>query len=131
FNRAIHGVAVWHDTVYVAGSFFEVDGEPLRFLARYVGDPANSICSAPISSAPEPKSEGFGLWPNPATDLLQVQAHAPIEALWVHDAQGREVLRPVVSGERVSVSVEQLPAGLYFVSLRAGGKIWGGKFVKG
>ncbi len=131
FNRAIHGVAVWHDTVYVAGSFFEVDGEPLRFLARYVGDPATSTCSAPISSAPEPKSEGFGLWPNPATDLLQVQAPAPMEALWVHDAQGREVLRPVVSGERVSVSVEQLPAGLYFVSLRAGGKIWGGKFVKG
>jgi hypothetical protein len=130
FNRAIHGVAVWHDTVYVAGSFFEVDEEPLRFLARYVGDHSNDICSEPISAVPEPMPEGFSLWPNPANELLQIQAPAPIESIWVFDAQGNEVLRPNGSGERMSISVGHLPAGLYYVSLRAGGKLWGGRFVK-
>ncbi|MDO8970327.1 MAG: T9SS type A sorting domain-containing protein, partial [Saprospiraceae bacterium] len=130
FDNTISRVAEYKGDIYIGGGFTEIDGQPVKYFAKWVGDHATDTCSAPISSAPEPKSEGCGLWPNPATDLLQVQAPTYIEALWVHDAQGREVLRPVVSGERVSLSVEHLPAGLYFVSLRAGGKIWGGKFVK-
>lgn len=130
FNRAIHGVAVWRDTVYVAGSFFEVDGQPLRFLARYVGDHSNDKCSEPISAAPEPKSGGFNIWPNPATDLLQIQAPSPIESVWIYDAMGRAEPQPGVFGLRSSVSVGDLPAGLYFVSVRAGGRSWSGKFVR-
>ena len=130
FNRAIHGVAVWRDTVYVAGSFFEVDGVPLRFLARYIGDHSNDTCSAPVSAAPEPAKTCFKLSPNPTSDLLEIQAPSPIELVWIYDAMGRAVLQPGVFGLRASVSVGNLPAGLYFVSVRAGGKSWSGKFVR-
>ena len=130
FNRAIHAVAVWRDTVYVGGSFFEIDGQPAKYFAKYIGDHSTDICSEPISATPEPMQEGFSLWPNPATDMLQIQAPAFIESIWVYDAMGREVLRPNGSGERMSISVGHLPAGLYYVSLRAGGKLWGGRFVK-
>ena len=130
FNNTISCIASYKGEIYVGGGFTKVDGQPCSFFAKYIGNHATDTCSAPISSAPEPTTQGFSLWPNPATDLLQIEAPARIEAVWVHDAQGREVLRPLASGERISVSVEQLPAGLYFVSLRAGGKIWGGKFVK-
>ncbi|MDO8368766.1 MAG: T9SS type A sorting domain-containing protein [Saprospiraceae bacterium] len=132
FNRAIHAVAVWRDTVYVGGSFFEIDGQPAKYFAKYVGDHAMDTCSAPVSAAPEVQvgKKGLRLWPNPATELLQINAPTPIESVWVYDAQGREVLRPNVSGDQASVSVAHLPAGLYYVALRAGGKIWGGRFVK-
>ena len=50
--------------------------------------------------------------------------------MWVFDALGREVYQKSVSGERVSVPVGDLVPGLYFVVVRAGWKIWGGKFVK-
>jgi len=50
--------------------------------------------------------------------------------VWVFDAQGRELLREQGAGERVSVPVGDLAPGLYFVVVRAGGEIWGGKFVK-
>ena len=108
----------------------EIDGQEARYFAKYVGDHSTDTCSAPISAAPEPTTAGFSLWPNSATDLLQLQAPEPIEAVWVFDATGRQVLRESVSGERVSVPVGDLAAGLYFVVVRAGGKIWGGKFVK-
>jgi hypothetical protein len=131
FDNSVSRLVEYNGDIYIGGGFVEIDDQPVKYFAKWVGDHATDTCSAPVSSTPEPRHEGFGVWPNPATDLLQVQAPAPMEALWVHDAQGREVLRPVVSGERASVSVEHLPVGLYFVSLRAGGKIWGGKFVKG
>jgi len=130
FDRAIHAVAVWRDTVYVGGSFLEIDGQEARYFAKYVGDHSTDTCSAPISAAPEPTTAGFSLWPNPATDLLQVRSPDPIESVWVFDALGREVYRESVFGERVSVPVGDLAAGLYFVVVRAGGEIWGGKFVK-
>ena len=130
FNRAIHAVAVWRDTVYVGGSFFEIDGQSQRFLARYVGDHSTDICSAPISFAAEPGKNGFSLSPNPASDMLDLQAPSPIESVWIYDATGREVLRRGVSGSRASVSVGELPEGLYFVSVRAGGRVWSGKFIR-
>ncbi len=130
FNRAIHAVAVWRDTVYVGGSFFEIDGQPAPYFAKYVGDHSTDTCSTPISAAPEPTNKDFILSPNPASAMLDIQAPSTIESIWIYDAMGREVLRPGVFGARVSVSVGDLPAGMYFVSLRAGGKIWSGKFVK-
>ena len=131
FNRAIHAVAVWRDTVYVGGSFFELDGQPLRFLARFIGDHSTDNCSEPISAAPEPGSKDFNLWPNPASDQLQIQAPAPIETVWVFDARGHFVLQQSGSGEqRMSVSLRELGAGLYFINMQADGNMWSGKFVK-
>ena len=130
FNNKISSIAEYKGEIYVGGGFTEVDGQPCRFFAKYIGDHSTDTCSAPISAAPEPNSKGFKLWPNPAKDMLQLQAPEPIEAVWVFDATGKQVLRESVSGERVSVPVGDLVPGLYFVVVRAGGKIWGGKFVK-
>ena len=130
FNNTISCIAEYKDEIYVGGGFEEVDGQPCRALAKYIGDHSTDVCSEPISAAPEPTSVGFNLWPNPATDLLQIQAPSTIESVWVYDATGREVLRPNVTGEQVSVSTGHLPAGLYYVGLRAGGKVWNEKFVK-
>jgi len=131
FNNTISCITEYKGEIYVGGGFTEVDGQPCSYFAKYIGDHSTDTCSAPISAAPEPAKEGFSLWPNPATDLLQVQAPAPIESVWVFDALGRELLREQGSGERMSVPVGNLVPGLYFVVVRAGGEIWGGKFVKG
>jgi len=131
FDNAISELAEYKGDIYIGGGFREVDGQPVKYFAKWVGDLSTSTCSEPVSALSEPAAPGLKLWPNPATDMLQINAPALIESVWVYDALGREVLRPGVSGEQASVSVEHLPAGLYFVSLRAGGKIWAGKFVKG
>ncbi|MBN8676984.1 MAG: T9SS type A sorting domain-containing protein [Chitinophagales bacterium] len=127
FNRAIHAVAVWQDTVYVGGSFFEIDGQPAKYFAKFIGDHSTDICSEPVSSVQESSQQAFAIWPNPATSILQIQAPAPLEFVQVYDAMGRVVLQSTVGNE---VSVAHLPAGLYFVSARARGTVWGARFVK-
>jgi hypothetical protein len=132
FNRAIHAVAVWRDTVYVGGSFFEIDGEPVRLFARYVGDSANQVCSDPISPAREPASAvPLSLSPNPAREQFTVTLSAPQPGglLRVVSVLGA-VLRAVpVSGSRTVVGTEGFPAGVYIVqhweegALRAVGRV--------
>lgn len=78
-----------------------------------------------------PINPNVRLWPNPAADDLCIQLESAIEFLQIFDATGREITAPVVSEGQVCVSVRHLPPGLYFLSLRSGGKVWSGKFVKG
>jgi Secretion system C-terminal sorting domain len=130
FDNSITSMAKYRGEIYIGGGFTEVDGQPCRYFAKWVGDHSTDTCSTPISTAPEPTNKGFILSPNPASTMLEIQAPSPIESIWIYDATGRVVLRPGVFGARVSVSVGDLPAGMYFFSLRAGGKIWSGKFVK-
>jgi len=130
FNNGISCIAEYKGEIYVGGGFTKVDGQPCRSLAKYIGDNSNEICSTPVSAAPEPAKNGFKLSPNPTSDLLEIQAPSPMESVWIYDAVGRAVLQPGVFGLRASVSVGDLPAGLYFVSVRAGGWSWSGKFVR-
>ena len=120
FNNTISCITAYRGEIYVGGGFTEVDGQPCRSLARWV-DYENG----------KPLENGFGLWPNPVRDILQLIAPSPIESVWIIDAAGRTVIQSEEIGDaRTSVLVAHLPAGLYFVSVRASEKIWGGKFVK-
>ena len=130
FDNSIAEMAEYKGELYIGGGFREIDGQPCRYFARYIGDHSTDTCSTPISAAPEPSKNGFSLSPNPASDMLDLQAPSPIESVWIYDATGREVLRRGVSGSRASVSVGELPEGLYFVSVRAGGRVWSGKFIR-
>ncbi|MBL7797016.1 MAG: T9SS type A sorting domain-containing protein [Saprospiraceae bacterium] len=93
FNRAIHAVAVWRDTIYVGGSFFEIDGQPAHYFARYVGDHATDTCSAPVVSAPERPGgrPALALRPNPVSEVLRVTLPQAAAALRVYDLAGRDV----------------------------------------
>lgn len=130
FDNTITCITEYKGGIYIGGGFEEVDGQPCRYLAKWVGDHSTDICSDPISAAPEPGVEGFSLSPNPSTSQLHLQAPAPIESLWIFDALGRQVLHKTGSSPRETLSVEHLPGGLYFVSLRAGEKVWRATFVK-
>jgi hypothetical protein len=69
FNRAVHAIAVWHDTVYIGGSFFEIDSQPAFYFARYIGDHSTDTCSAPVVAATEPQqavAANISVNPNPA-----------------------------------------------------------------
>lgn len=121
FNRAIHAVAVWHDTIYIGGSFFEIDGQPAYYFARYVGDHATDTCSAQVVSAPEqPGSKSaLALRPNPVSELLRVALPQPATALRVYDLAGRDVsgktaLRATEAPE-AELEVGALPPGWYLL----------------
>lgn len=82
----------------------------------------------------EDRDAGIRLFPNPATDQLQLllpaQAEEKLE-LRILDAAGRVCLRRELRGEyRPSLSLYGLPAGHYWVRLTGAQTQWEGRFIK-
>jgi hypothetical protein len=62
------------------------------------------------------------LWPNPTTGLIHVDTPRPGDAA-LHDAQGRLVRAWTASDLAGPLSLQDLPAGLYFLKLRGTGEV--------
>lgn len=88
-------------------------------------------------SAPElanPAARVLRLWPNPASDVLWIEAPAvPEGRLEVVDALGRRMLEqpwPAVGERFQSLSVGRLEPGVYIVRIRTSAGDWSARFFK-
>ena len=63
------------------------------------------------------------VYPNPVADVLRIEITGGFRGgatVTVHDLPGRIVARQASPGDDVSLAVDQLPAGRYFVRIRVG-----------
>ncbi|MBL7951581.1 MAG: T9SS type A sorting domain-containing protein [Flavobacteriales bacterium] len=78
-----------------------------------------SVLVAEFSTGTRDQAPGQGrlrLLPNPARDQLLVNAEGTMTAVRIIAADGREVLRTRVRSTHASIVLEQLKAGVYFIS---------------
>jgi len=54
-------------------------------------------------------------YPNPASDLVNIEVQAPIAELFVTDFAGKTLLRFQELNEKISFSVSTFPSGIYFL----------------
>ncbi len=97
--------------------------------------PRNAIQTddfAPPTAVAEPLAEALSVWPNPASEVVQVQLglDVPGGAVHVWNALGRAVELPVRRGNGTfELDVRHLPKGLYFLTIEAGHRQWTGRFA--
>lgn len=70
------------------------------------------------------------LYPNPATGHVTVKAGVPVQHVEIRDISGRTVLTEAPNSESVTLSIGNLPAGIYMVTLRNGDRSVTRKLVK-
>ena len=68
---------------------------------------------------PEYAEGDFRVGPNPAHDVLRVQAPAGTQ-VWIYDMSGRDLLKTNMMDDVFSVSLSDYAAGIYFVKLTNG-----------
>jgi polyhydroxybutyrate depolymerase len=113
--RIIGGGHTWPGAAFVIGvtnQDISASREAWRFLRRY-----RLATLLPTRGAVLPATPKLLLLPNPATDLLQLDAgqRLPAEALTVHDALGRRLpaTAQLLPDGRLQVATAGWPAGLY------------------
>lgn len=123
FNNKIRDIAFWNDDLYIGGGFTEIDGHPVKYFAKWVGDHTTDTCSAPVVSVPaQPGGRpSLALRPNPVSDMLRVALPKAAVTVRVYDLAGREMsgkttLRASEALEAV-LEVEALPAGWYLLQV--------------
>lgn len=78
------------------------------------------------------KPVGFDLYPNPATNVLNVAlTSGEMESITAFDAQGRAIaLNPIKDGKQYKMDISQLGSGIYLISIMTkDGSNFSGKFT--
>jgi endoglucanase len=70
------------------------------------------------------------LFPNPATNILNIQAISRIENIAIYNVIGQEFLNIKSDEELVSVNISTLNSGIYVVKTTIDGKVSTSKFIK-
>ncbi len=93
---------------------FSANQEIWRFLRQYRLDQ--------LTDAPEEKTKiSWSAYPNPATDIVTIQADGPIHGgqISVMDALGRTLKTEAIpeASEAHTLNLNGLPAGIYFIGV--------------
>jgi hypothetical protein len=70
------------------------------------------------------------MYPNPATNVLNIEALATIEKVAVYNLLGQQVISETPNTELVSLDVASLKVGVYIVKTTIGGTISSTRFIK-
>jgi hypothetical protein len=105
------GLGMMNGQLLVAGSFVEVDNQPMRHLIKYIG-PDTCILSD-INEIPELE---IGIFPNPTSDYITIQG-IPKSANFrviVTDLSGRIIKS---ESNKSKIDIRELSSGIYLVAL--------------
>ena len=73
----------------------------------------------------------FKMYPNPATNILNIEAQSSIENISVYNLLGQEVLKVTPKSTNTqSVDVSSLQSGVYVVKLNSNGSVTSKRFIK-
>lgn len=63
------------------------------------------------------------LFPNPATNTLNVNSLLPVQSYSVYDVAGRQILGAQIAqpAEQVAIDIHEIPSGMYFIVLNSEG----------
>lgn len=84
------------------------------------------------NSVADPADITFNLFPNPATDVVQIELPSGqnLDQLVVRDLTGRQVAQDTqLNSDRIQLDVAAWPSGIYFVSLEGEGGQWTERLV--
>lgn len=90
----------------------------------------------PITSVLEDKDNGFTIYPNPAQNILNVQTDFAVSALnnfVIYDVLGKKYScdYKIASDNMISINLNNLPNGNYFIEISNGNEKFAKKFIKG
>ena len=73
---------------------------------------------------------GFSMYPNPASNRLNISATETIQNAEIYNILGKNVMSVNVNDTKVSLDISNLAAGIYIVKYNANDKIGTAKFIK-
>lgn len=97
-ETTIGSITSWRDSVYIAGGFSYINGEPVREVAQWLGGDAIVACSTPVEVGMHDPwhTPPIQISPNPVADELRlVGLPTGTYRFKVYDSVGRKVLESI------------------------------------
>jgi hypothetical protein len=76
-----------------------------------------SVIAESVSGIPEKQNSALKVYPVPASDVIHVSNDGLIETITLVDVAGKEVVRETVNRKEVSLNIDHLDSGVYFMNI--------------
>ncbi len=116
FNQPVNAVLIYNNEIIIGGEFSSNVGQAMNHLAKSL---------SPVSVGENVASDLISIYPNPASDVVQVELDNPSQGfLRLTDLTGRVIHEEGIIGkQRVSIDVSHLPSQVVLVSVLSADKI--------
>jgi hypothetical protein len=123
FDNKLTAIAAYNGEIYIAGGFDTIDGQPIKCLAKYIGDHSEDICESVTSTEPA-SNDGIRnlratLHPNPtATDTWVSLSGAKGSVRYTcYNSVGSVVRSGTFEQAGGMLSLEETAHGMYYLCL--------------
>ncbi|MGV4414893.1 T9SS type A sorting domain-containing protein [Chryseobacterium sp. T1] len=104
-DKVINTIGLQHDgKILLGGEFLTYDHKARRGIARILNDHVLSVVDV---------SKQYKIFPNPASDFINIETGREIERIQVIDMEGRLIIEHMISDKNYKLNIENLPKGVY------------------
>lgn len=147
YKDAMTAIAVDNDGNYITGGYFRYQlfsnsddnigtltkvGGQSAFTDFFIAKLANVACGgAPLGGPSEIIPTKFGVYPNPASDLLHFDIEEQLSSFEVINMLGQSLLKGNLQVSQNNISIQSLSVGTYIVNFKTrSGKVLSHKMIK-
>lgn len=124
FDNAIGGIIEWNGDIYIGGGFKEIDGQPINYIAKWIGGDYVADCTDmnAVPASPEVNTT-LQISPNPGGDRVSLSGSVLLKQptkLCIYNILGVLCHEEIVSAPDGYVSVllpSNMPSGQYYFQL--------------
>lgn len=116
-NGAIYSADIYRDTIYIAGTFANINSDTAKKLVAKLVTYNNFNNCINIGIKEITENSTIKIYPNPASDILTIKSEEndfENSLIEITNPLGQVVLKAVYSG---NVNVSDIPKGLYFLQI--------------
>jgi hypothetical protein len=94
--------------------------------------PSSWVASGDVLTYSENINENnlLKIYPNPATEILNIETEGIMERIMINDIYGRRILLEEPHSRKYILDITGLPAGLYIISVETSNGIYSSKFIR-
>ena len=124
--------AVYNSVLYAGGSGYSINGYSTPGIVRLMDYPDTFLIDTTGIDQGIYDERELNIYPNPATEKLNIQAKENIQSIKVTNFLGEIILNQNYSSAKneIEISVADLPAGIYFIRVQTKSGWCTGRFVK-
>jgi len=135
-NGNILSSAIYRDTIYIAGSFININGDTSKkWIAKLSNENLYRSCTpinVPFNSY---NNHTYSIFPNPTNDLINVTLSEEVKPkstlVKIIDMFGKEVKSAVLSENKKQISLSGISAGCYILEIKhTSGLVFYEKIIK-
>ncbi|MBX7142691.1 MAG: T9SS type A sorting domain-containing protein [Chitinophagales bacterium] len=118
FNNKALGAAIYHDTLYIAGGFTQIDDDSIYYIAMLTAGMTGDTCGYSVGiSENYPTLICFSFNPNPSSNEMEVTTSA-YGHLTITNELGELIHSFTVQNKQLKVSTSNFPSGTYFLTFQ-------------